>query len=199
VAACILQRCWWLSGFGYLVACHSNVVPEPQQCGRHPPAASEPMTPANYDALVGDFTLIQVSTNQGKPAPQQVRAIHLYANDSLHRYRYEVRQIGRSWGERPVAGWVVTPGNGSAWSAMTRSRDPENPGIQWTAGRLRLGQVDVMDGVGEDLKVTAVSSNGFWGTWTMDLGIAVIMDSATGRVLPAEEGYFCALRGAPSS
>jgi hypothetical protein len=55
-----------------------------------------------------------------------------------------------------------------------------------------------MDGGGDDLIVTAISPRGFWGYWRRDMGIAVVLDTVTHRVLPYAAGFFCAQRAEPS-
>lgn len=176
-----------------VLACHPHPAPAPDRCGPAP-ASAVTMSPAHYGELVGDFTLVQVTTNRSDPVPPLVRVIHLYANDSLHRHQYEVPQVGRSWGERPVAGWVEAPGTSFWGDSAVRSRNLEKPGIQWTAGRLRIGQVDTMDGIGDDFNVLAISADGFWGTWSRDWGMAILVDTISSQVIPPEEGYFCAVR-----
>jgi hypothetical protein len=74
------------------------------------------------------------------------------------------------------------------------SKDLDRPGGVWTRGALRLGDLDVLDGTGEVLTVTHIGPSGFRGEWQSDLGIAVIVDSATNRALPNPGGYFCAIR-----
>jgi hypothetical protein len=49
-----------------------------------------------------------------------------------------------------------------------------------------------LDGGGDDFVITAASDHGFWGYWIEDMGIAVLMDSVTHRVLPNSAGFFCA-------
>ena len=176
-----------------LLACHPTPAPAPDRCGPAPASAAG-MSPAHYGELVGDFTLTQITTNRRTPQPPLVRAIHLYANDSLHRYRYAKPQLGRAPGQRPVAGWVVAPGTDFWGDTAVQSENPEAPGIQWAHGRLRIGKVDVNDGIGDDLTVMAITPEGFWGTWGRDWGIALVVDTNSGQVVPSETGYFCALR-----
>ncbi|HEU5304661.1 MAG TPA: hypothetical protein VFU40_08460, partial [Gemmatimonadales bacterium] len=59
---------------------------------------------------------------------------------------------------------------------------------------LRVGDIGALDGYVEDLTITAVAPEGFWGWWRAFPGWEVTVDSATGRVLPDPAGYFCALR-----
>ena len=60
-------------------------------------------------------------------------------------------------GQRPVAGWVVAPGTDFWGDTAVQSENPEAPGIQWAHGRLRIGKVDVNDGIGDDLTVMAIT------------------------------------------
>jgi hypothetical protein len=80
------------------------------------------------------------------------------------------------------------------YTTMLKSRDPDHPGVIWLGDRLRIGDYDVLDGAGGDnLSITWYSKRGFGGSWTSDMGFAVVIDSL-GRMLPNPAGYFCARR-----
>jgi hypothetical protein len=59
---------------------------------------------------------------------------------------------------------------------------------------LRLGHPAYGEGVIQNLTITAIAPEGFWGWWKSDRGLSVITESGTGRVVPDPAGYFCALR-----
>ncbi len=82
----------------------------------------------------------------------------------------------------------------SQWQAIIGSRDSARPGAVVRGFALRIGQHCVLDGGGDDFVITAISSHGFWGYWVEDLGIAVLMDTLTHRILPNSAGFFCATR-----
>ena len=60
-------------------------------------------------------------------------------------------------------------------------------------GGLRIGDVDVMDGMAMALP-SRRSGRGVLGVWSRDWGIALVVDTKSGQVIPSETGYFCALR-----
>jgi hypothetical protein len=62
---------------------------------------------------------------------------------------------------------------------------------------LMLGGIGFTDGYTEQLTITAVAPEGFWGWWQAQPGLETITDGATRRVLPDAAGYFCALRVRP--
>jgi len=60
-----------------------------------------------------------------------------------------------------------------------------------------LGQTGALDGRVEQLTITAVAPDGFWGWWKAEPGWEITVDSASRQVLPDPAGYFCALRQTP--
>ena len=57
---------------------------------------------------------------------------------------------------------------------------------------LRIGRVGGQSA--QQLTITAVAPEGFWGWWKAEPGRAVQMEPGTRRVVPDPGGYFCALR-----
>jgi hypothetical protein len=164
----------------------------PKQCDLLPPANSQQFTIASVDSLAGDFEMVQVTTNSSLISFERSQ-IHLYVNDSIRRVQFERPTIGHWPGIRPLAGWVVTSSGDSTWDRIVGSRDPNRPGIEWIGDRLFIGPIDGTDGFGDEFRVRAWSSTGFWGTWQYVPGIDIIVDSL-GRELPPPLGYFCATR-----
>ena len=95
---------------------------------------------------------------------------------------------------RDLIGWLDLTGGDSIWQRVVGSRDAARPGAVLAGQHLRLGRSEYPDGVSHHLTITAVSSNGFWGWWKADRGIAVTTEPNTRRLVPDPAGYFCALR-----
>ena len=158
------------------------------RCSRNP-ASTLPFDSTRALSLVGAFHLEYVDTTQGTRASGGLDLV-LWPNDSAHRYRYMVRQIGRDFGERPFGGTYRYPG--APWI------DPEEPnrGIKLNGADIYIGSIAVNDGAGTYLTVRRVGPSGFFGRWTEEMGIAMLVDSK-GRRLPDPAGYFCAWRREP--
>jgi hypothetical protein len=123
--------------------------------------------------LAGDYELIQVQT-QPHPGAATSRRLHLAPLDSVAR----AEAVGGA--VRDLVGWVELP-QGKEVAALA-------------GPHLRLGRAAAPDGVAENLTITAVAPEGFWGWWQADRGMAVTTESGTSRVVPDPAGYFCALR-----
>jgi hypothetical protein len=82
----------------------------------------------------------------------------------------------------------------SSWLPEAGSRDPNHPGAVLAGNHLLLGRTGAFDGNSEELTITAVSPDGFWGWWKAQPGWEISVDSQSHRVLPDPAGYFCALR-----
>jgi hypothetical protein len=172
-----------------LAACGPAAVsaPEPLPCEpKVPPTAQHPIA-IRPVLLAGEYQLIQVPT---QPASSKVKSgrLHLAPLDSAAR----TSAIGR-----PVAdlvGWLEPSGTDTTGRSAAASRDLEHPGVLLSGEHLRLGDVGAVDGYIEDLTITAVAPDGFWGWWRAHSGWEITIDSSTGRVLPDPTGYFCALR-----
>jgi hypothetical protein len=139
--------------------------------------------------LAGDYELIQVQT---QPVAGSVSSghLHLAPLDSTAR----AGSVGGT--ARDLTGWLE-----STDSRMSRtnaaSRDPARPGAVLAGEHLMVGDVGYFDGHADQLTITAVAPEGFWGWWRASEGWEVAMDTKTGRVLPDPAGYFCALRVRP--
>ena len=96
---------------------------------------------------------------------------------------------------REMIGWYRTARKWKDSSGRTRV-DSGPTSVAGGRSQLRIGPRCTFDAGGTSLTITAVSAHGFWGQWTSDMGFLVEMDTATGRVLPAPSGFFCALRTA---
>jgi hypothetical protein len=119
----------------------------------------------------------------------------LWANDSVRRYAWVTPSIGRIPGERPLTGTFASrsatvPSYPNLWEPA----GPDRPAVELIGPTLYFGGIDAMDGGGERLEITAISGAGFGGTWTFDGGIAMTIDTATGRRIRDPGGYFCAVR-----
>jgi hypothetical protein len=172
-----------------LAACGPAAVnaPEPLSCKPDvPPAAQHPLA-VRSASLAGAYQLIQVPT---QPAGGKVRSGRLYLapRDSAAR----AGGIGRPGGD--LAGWLEVSGNDTTGRSGAASRDPERPGVVLAGEHLRLGDVGAVDGYVEDLTITAVAPDGFWGWWRARSGWEIAVDSRTRQTLPDPAGYFCALR-----
>ena len=142
------------------------------------------------EALGGDYELIQI-TWQPVPAIVTRGHLHLEVPDSLWR---EV-PCGFRKARRDLIGWYRSGDTtASAWRALLESRDPARPGVVVRGATIRIGQHCVLDGGDDDLVITAVAPQGFWGYWTQDLGIGVLLDTVTHGILPNPTGFFCAIR-----
>ena len=79
---------------------------------------------------------------------------------------------------RDLVGWLE-PANGDS-------------SVVLAGQRLRLGSAGSGELV-QNLEITAVAPEGFWGWWKADRGLALI-ETQTRRIAPDPAGYFCALR-----
>jgi hypothetical protein len=68
------------------------------------------------------------------------------------------------------------------------------PEVEVVGMVLYFGSPDATDGGGDQLQITHVSASAFWGKWATDLGIAVVMDTTTGKALADPAGWFCSYR-----
>lgn len=180
----------------WLLACSGGVGP--RACPPTAPDGYAVFDTASFPLLAGDFELRTVATSAGMPATPVTTRIHLYLQDSTRRFRFMTRGSGRTPGERPIAGWVVSPRPDPRADTSSFARDPEQPGIEWVGRELYMGWGrDMLDGMGTAFRVEAVSPNGFWGSWREDMGMGRLVDRRTGEFLPDPSGYFCADRIRP--
>ncbi len=122
-------------------------------------------------------------------------SLDLWPNDSVRRYAWVARTIGRVRAERPLFGAFAS--RSSTVSSYPAPRNPagaDDPAVELIGQTLYLGGADMLDGGGERLHITNVSPTRFSGNWTHAAGIEMTVDSATGRRLREPGGHFCAVR-----
>lgn len=169
------------------MACRSGApAPVPERCGPAVPAEAQHPLTARAGTLAGEYQLIQVRTQPDAGAVATGR-LHLAPPDSLAR----AGAVGGT--ARDLVGWLDATQGDSAWRPGAGSRDPEHPGAVLSGDHLRLGQPAV-DSPVEQLEITAVSEDGFWGWWKAEPGWELAIERGTSRVVPDPAGYFCALR-----
>jgi hypothetical protein len=168
-------------------------------CRERPPAASHAFTFAALDSLIGTFDLTLVTRTPPRGRTVSGR-LELWRQDSSRVWKFALGSVPESVrrqhperGRYLAGAFDIQPPDSSAWWTRMRSRDPARPGVTWTDGHLRMGDVDVPDGTGDDLTVEWLTDEGFGGHWYSDLGIGRLMD-ASGRFLPNPAGFFCARR-----
>jgi hypothetical protein len=137
-------------------------------------------------ALAGDYDLIQVRTQPVAGVTSSGR-LHLIPLDST------ARALGVGGPGRNLIGWIELAAGDSAWRASAGSRDPRHPGVVLAGDHLRLGQAGLEE-YREQLTITAVAPEGFWGWWKAEPGFGVTLDTSAIRMAPDPAGYFCALR-----
>jgi hypothetical protein len=141
---------------------------------------------ARARTLAGEYQLVQVRTQPDAGAVATGK-LNLAPPDSLAR----AGAVGGA--TRDLVGWLDATQGDTTWRPGAGSRDLHQPGAVLTGNHLRLGQ-PAEDSPIEQLEITAVSEDGFWGWWKAEPGWGVAIDSATNRVVPDPAGYFCALR-----
>ena len=135
--------------------------------------------------------------------------LELWPHDTLHRYyvpRFGDWQYGaRRWGgDRPLMGVAdidLKPLSVGV-NGDLRSRDPDRPGAELTAGTgngdaegvIALGPSrNTVDGQGTWLVIERVSPAGFWGRWASHHGyLRPLGPDGQSRETPT--GHFCAVR-----
>ena len=181
-----------LAGVLVNAACARHAVPSvaPTDCSFAVASDATRFDADSLRALAGEYNLIQVAWQPAPPTVTRGR-LHLEVPDSQWR---EV-PCGFRRVRRDLIGWY-RPADPSPnqWHAIISSHDPAHPGAVVQGSVLRIGMHCVLDGGGDNFTITAVSARGFWGYWETDMGIAVVMDTATHRILPDATGFFCALR-----
>lgn len=171
-----------------LAACQPSRGSElaPAQCGPSVPETAEHPIAMKASALAGDYDLIQVQSQPNSGTTTSGR-LHLTPLDS-------VAKAGSAGGAvRDLIGWLELSSGDSSWRAAVASRDPRSPGAVLAGQHLRLGPAGSLEGGAQNLQITAVAPEGFWGWWRADRGFA-ITESPGRRTVPDPAGYFCALR-----
>jgi hypothetical protein len=174
-----------------LLACHQAAPSQPAQarCGPSVPRTAQNPIASRAPTLAGDYDLIQVRT---QPIGGETSAgrLHLVPLD------LSARRMAAGGPVLDLTGWLEPADGNSAWRSNVGSRDPTRPGVVLAGDHVRLGQAS-LEGYSEQLTITAVSPEGFWGWWKAEPGFDVTMDAERRRALPDPAGYFCALRVTP--
>jgi hypothetical protein len=170
-----------------LLACHPSppVRPGPSQCSPDVPSNAEHPIATRTTSLAGDYTLIQIRTQPTHSLSSG--RLHLAPLDST------ARAGGVGGAVRDLVGWLQPTEGDSSSRPDASSRDPRHPGAVLAGQHLLLGQSNTLDGHFEQLTITAVAPQGFWGWWKAEPGWEVT-ETETQRVVPDPAGYFCALR-----
>lgn len=162
-----------------LAACQPSASPPPEgaRCTPSVPETAEHPIAVRAGSLAGDYDLIQV---QSQPVSGVVIAgrLRLAPLDSASR----AAAVGGA--VRDLAG------------RFEPESDPRAGGREAVlAGQhLRLGRAGDPEGTVQNLTITAVAREGFWGWWKTDGGLAITVEPGTSRAIPDPAGYFCALR-----
>ena len=139
-------------------------------------------TSSQLQSLVGEFTLLQVTTSDHSNHVSRSR-FTLEFPDSARRQRAMVRSIGRvTRTDLQLVG---------AWKW-----DPKAPReeVEMDAGTLYLGCRDCTDASPYHLWITKITPRSFSGTW-MDYQTGIVYSvNQLGERLPDPAGYFCAIR-----
>jgi hypothetical protein len=149
-------------------------APEPARCGPSvPPTAQHPIS-IRATSLAGEYQLIQVHS-QPIGGVMTAAVLHLEPLDSTAK----AAAVGGA--VRDLTGWVE-PADGAG----------EKLPAVLAGEHLRIGRVGGQGA--QQLTITAVAPEGFWGWWKAEPGMAVHMEPDTRRLVPDPAGYFCALR-----
>ncbi len=179
-ATITLAAAWIILGSA---AAHARAA---QRCGATPPLTARPLDPHHPEVLIGDYALTSVWTSKGGHGRTFYGKLSLGPNDTLHEYGLPY------WGTWATDGHV-RPLAGSSRSDGYWFRAELEDGV------LYLGFRHGNDADPQMYRITAVSSDGFWGTWTdPQTGIGQAVDSR-GHRLPNPQGPFCAVRIAPDT
>jgi hypothetical protein len=179
-----------------LIALLLTVSSDSLRCDARPPRGAAPYDSSNAVALAGEYELVLVTT-----APRRGRRVSgrldLTPADSVRR-RTALPLTGtgpRVQGvDRPLWGTAALDGDRLFDYAPLTRLDADHPAVVLVAdGRLLLkGDVGPTSSHTE-LRITRVSTNGFWGRWG-ERHALTIMVVADGRVGDEWTGYFCATR-----
>ncbi|MFL5401250.1 MAG: hypothetical protein ACJ8BF_00340 [Gemmatimonadales bacterium] len=181
------ERALWVAALASL-ACHagSTPSPEPARCSPDvPPNAEHPIS-RRTSMLAGDYELIQVRTQPTHGVSSG--RLHLALLDSTAR----AGALGGA--TRDLTGWLDPLSGDHSSHPDANSHDPRFPGAVLAGNHLLLGRSRGVDSHVEELTITAVAVEGFWGWWKAERGWEMTVETKTNRVLPDPAGYFCALR-----
>lgn len=149
-------------------------APEPARCGPSvPPTAQHPIT-IRPTSLAGEYQLIQVHS-------QPIGGVVTSAILLLAPLDSAAKAAAVGGPVRELTGWLESDG-----------RAGERVPVVLAGEHLRIGRVGGQGA--QQLTITAVAPDGFWGWWKAEPGMIVQMEPDTRRVVPVPAGYFCALR-----
>jgi hypothetical protein len=162
-----------------LIGCSArpSPAPEPARCPPRVPETAQHPIAIRSSALAGEYDLILVQTQPVSGVATTGR-LHLAPLDS------SARAEAAGGPTRDLIGRL----------ALDRSTDRVPIEAVLAGQHLRLGHPSYGDGVIQHLTITAIASEGFWGWWRSDRGVAIVTEPGTGRAIPDPAGYFCALR-----
>ena len=176
------------------LACLTGVLSSQDRhaCSDQPPHSAKALDEAHLPDLIGRYHLTMVNRVPGwLPRGPRQGSLELWPNSPARRHGFT--GLGRVRGSRPLAGRVELPARG-AMPAVRLDSVGSEPQVEVVGTVLYFGSPDPMDAAGDRLQILYVSSAGFWELWEFEPGIAMLIDSATGRREPEPRGYFCAVR-----
>lgn len=119
----------------------------------------------------------------------------------MRRASQQYHYIPRRWRPIPWRPLVGVRVDTAAAHPLVDSLFVDDPQVEFSGGMLVVysGTKHTIDGGSHSLVLHDVDADAFRGYWGSDLGIAAIIDTATGERLPNPRGWFCARRvgGAP--
>ena len=167
-----------------------------ESCRADAPSDARPATSDRVAALAGAYSLTLVNTVSGwLSVGPRGGTLELWANAEERRAGWPQGTLGRRPGPRPLIGNVrlATAGSGPYYELLA-VLGSDHPDVEVVGTELYLGAPDALDAGSQVLRIVHVSSRGFWGTWNFEVGVASVVDSATGRRFDDPAGFFCALR-----
>ena len=163
------------------------VNPSQSGCESQPPMGTAPFDTAAWPNLTGRYRVIMVNTQPRWDLATDTASLQLAPNDSARRFSSiygEWDRTGRRY-NRVLAGVM---------SRTYRNGQVYEDTAEVERSTVYLGCRGCNDASPINLRIVAVSADGFWGTWFDPMtGIGVPIDK-NGQRLPDPRGYFCAIR-----
>src|SRR5688500_2322926 len=131
-------------------------APEPARCGPSVPETAQHPIAVPASALAGDYELIQVQTQPSGGTPTRGR-LHLAPLDS------STKASAAGGAVRDLIGWLETSAADSTGPPATPPGNPARTVVVLAGQRLRVGQSVALSGAIQNLEITAVAPEGFWG------------------------------------
>jgi hypothetical protein len=173
-----MRRAWALCLAGLQVGCGAGGRPNaaalgaPVPCPSYAPGRPRPVE--ELERLQGDYDLFYVVANQGTPP-----------NGAHGRLT-----LRRPEGTSPEATLL-----GRMQLDSVAAMPPPRPDSVTLVGHTLVVGRGVDDPSAMRLTIRALTSDGFWGYWQLDLsGEAVVLTDSAGRPVPDPVGHFCAVR-----